>query len=79
MATQIPKSFSIIRRKQLEARIGLSRSSIYARINSKSSSFDPTFPKPIPLGSGMLNPPVGWLEVEVDAWLAAQLQKARKA
>ncbi|WP_371263941.1 helix-turn-helix transcriptional regulator [Nitrosomonas sp. Nm58] len=28
---------------------GLSRSSIYARINSNSSSFDPSFPLPVKL------------------------------
>lgn len=79
MAKQIQTSLTILRRKQLEARIGLSRSTIYSRINPSSSSYDPTFPKPVELGQGMLKPPVGWIEAEVDAWLSAQIDLSRKA
>ena len=68
----------ILRRKQLEARIGLGRSSIYDRINPESRYYDPTFPKPIKLGSGK-NPPVGFIEAEVNAWLNAQISKSRAA
>lgn len=69
----------ILRRKQLEDRTGLSRSTIYARLNPKSTNYDPTFPKPIELGAGMQNPPVGWVESEVEAWLSAQIELSRKA
>lgn len=73
------EAIRILRRKQLEVRTGLSRSTIYARLNPKSPSYDPTFPKAIELGCGMLNPPVGWVESEVEAWLAAQIKKSRMA
>jgi prophage regulatory protein len=69
---------TILRRKQLEARTGLSRSSIYARISpnpNRPGDYDPTFPKPVSLGAKA----VGWVEAEVDAWLAAQVEKSRKA
>ena len=69
---------TILRRKQLEARIGLSRSTIYAKLNpnpSRPGDYDPTFPKPISLGPKA----VGWIEAEVDAWLAAQVEKSRQA
>ena len=79
MAEQTKTALRILRRNELEDRTGLSRSSIYARINPESPSYDPTFPKPIKLGRGMRNPPVGWVESEVDAWLAAQIQNSRKA
>lgn len=65
---------TILRRKQMEARTGLSRSSIYAKLHhvpGKSSYFDPSFPKPIRLGPQA----VGWIESEVNAWLAAQAAK----
>lgn len=75
MASQPQYALSILRRKQLESRTGLSRSTIYGRINPNSPSYDQTFPKPIELGAHS----VGWLEHEVDAWLAAQIQKSRKA
>lgn len=70
MATQIQNSLSILRRKQVEARVGLSRSPIYARIKAG------TFPKPVRLGDGRA---VGWVEGEIDAWLADQIEKSRKA
>jgi len=78
MATHIRSALTIIRRKQVEARIGLSRSSIYARLRKnpkRPGDFDPTFPKPVSVGAKA----VGWIEAEIDAWLAAQVEKSRKA
>jgi prophage regulatory protein len=43
----------------------LSRSTIYNKINPKSAHYDPTFPKPIKLGSRS----IGWIEAEVQAWI----------
>jgi prophage regulatory protein len=67
----------ILRRKQVEARTGLSRSTIYARINPKSrqGAYDPTFPKPIALGIKA----VGWIESEIETWLNNQAAKSRNA
>ncbi len=78
MAAQIKEALVVLRRKQLEAKIGLSRSAVYARINPASPQFDPNFPKPIEMGCGK-NPPVGWLSHEVDAWLALLVQNSREA
>jgi prophage regulatory protein len=66
----------IIRRKQLETKIGLRRTAIYDRIDPKSPRYDPSFPKPINLGGGK-NPPVGWVESEVNNWLISQIEKSR--
>jgi prophage regulatory protein len=68
----------LIRRKQLEEKIGLGRSAIYDRLNKKSPSYDPEFPRPIELGSGK-NPPIAWDESEVDAWIAKQIERSRQA
>lgn len=57
MAQQIQTALKILRRKQVESRIGLSRSTIYERIKTG------TFPPPISLGSRS----VGWIESEIDA------------
>jgi prophage regulatory protein len=62
----------VIRRSELEVRIGLSRSTIYARLDPKSPHYDPTFPRPIDLGGGHA---VGWLSYEVDEWLEKQAQR----
>jgi len=79
MATQIREELRIIRRKKLEELTGLSRSTIYARINPRSPTYDPAFPRPIELGQGMKNPPVGWVQAEVESWLQGQLHKSRDA
>lgn len=60
---------TILRRKQVEARTGLARSTIYDRMKAG------TFPAPISLGAKA----VGWIESEIDAWLNAQIEKSRKA
>ena len=81
MAAQIRDALirvTILRRRQVEARTGLSRSSIYARISpnpNRPGDYDPTFPKPVSLGAKA----VGWVEAEVDAWLSAQVEKSRQS
>ena len=78
MAVQLKTALTILRRKQVEARTGLSRSSIYARLRQnpkRPGDYDPTFPKPISVGAKA----VGWIEAEIDAWLTAQVEKSRKA
>jgi prophage regulatory protein len=53
----------ILRRKQVEARTGLSRSTIYSRIKSG------TFPAPVSLGPRA----VGWIENDVHRWLSDRI------
>ena len=57
----------ILRRKQVEARVGLARSTIYQRVSAG------TFPKPISLGARA----VGWIESEVSFWLESQVAQSR--
>ena len=76
MAEQI-RNYNVLRRGQLETKTGLSRSTIYAKNRfdpKRPSEYDPAFPRPIRLGAKS----VGWIEHEVDAWIAAQIQKSRK-
>lgn len=58
--------YVILRRKQVEARTGLSRSTIYARMAENA------FPHPINLGYS--KGAVGWIEAEINAWVEAQMQ-----
>ena len=77
-ASTASNPLTILRRKQVEARTGLSRSSIYARLRQnpkRPGDYDPTFPKPVSVGAKA----VGWIEGEIDAWLTAQVEKSRKA
>jgi len=55
--------FTILRRKQVEAEIGLSRSTIYLRISQG------LWPKPVSLGARA----VGWPACEVAALNAARI------
>jgi len=77
MATQNQPALIILRRKQVEARTGLSRSTIYAKMRrnpKRPADHDPTFPKPVSVGAKA----VGWIEAEVDAWIQAQVEKSRE-
>lgn len=67
MVAQLHNALTIIRRKQVEARTGLSRSTIYHRVS------EGTFPKPVNLGARA----VGWLESEIEAWLASRVEESR--
>jgi len=58
---------AILRLPAVKARTGLSRSTIYFRVAAKS------FPAPVKLGPRA----VGWVETEVEAWLAEQIEKSR--
>ena len=54
----------ILRLNKVKDRTGLSRSTIYLRIQ------EGTFPRPINLGARA----VGWIEHEIEAWLTSCLE-----
>jgi len=58
---------TILRLPDVRARTGLSRSTIYLRIAEGK------FPPPINLGERS----VGWLESEIDAWIAKRIELSR--
>ena len=58
---------TILRLPQVKARTGLSRSSIYLRMQSNN------FPSPISLGGRA----VGWLESDIDEWIVARIEESR--
>ncbi len=67
MAMQVTRApdtpLAILRRPEVEARTGLGCSTIYDAIKAQ------TFPAPIQLGPKA----VGWIESEINAWLAARV------
>jgi prophage regulatory protein len=70
MTTSPTQHSAVVRLKKVMKKTGLSRSSIYYKINPASKYFDHSFPKPIRLGASS----IGWLESEIDAWLASRPQ-----
>ncbi|UBO72982.1 helix-turn-helix transcriptional regulator [Aeromonas rivuli] len=60
----------VVRIKELVTILGLSRSTIYNKLNASSKAYDDGFPKPIRLGAAS----VGWMLTEVYAWLQSRSQ-----
>jgi len=58
----------ILRLPAVKTRTGLSRSTIYLRVA------EGRFPKPISLGARA----VGWVDAEVETWLAGQIELSRR-
>lgn len=56
---------------EVKSRVGLSRSSIYARIKAG------TFPAPVPLGEYPTRA-IRWLESEVQQWIEDTVSNARR-
>ena len=63
----------LLRRKQVEQILGLSRSTIYCRMDKKSPHYDPAFPLPISLGKTS----VAWVEAEVQEYIARRIAESR--
>jgi len=67
MSRPIQPRLIVLRRRQVEARTGLGRSSLYALIAGGQ------FPTPIRLSANT----VGWLEHEIDGWIAERTKASR--
>ncbi|NWC91059.1 MULTISPECIES: AlpA family phage regulatory protein [unclassified Pseudomonas] len=61
----------VLRLKHVMDRVGLSRSTIYDRLNEHSPRHDRTFPRPVSLGGAA----VGWLEADISDWIKSKLNK----
>lgn len=59
---------NILRLPTVKMRTGLSRSTIYLRVSAGS------FPAPVSLGGRA----VGWIEKEIDDWLAQRIAASRE-
>jgi prophage regulatory protein len=64
MADKVQQAPTILRRRQVEARVGLSRSTIYEKMNRGE------FPPSVSLGLRA----VGWVESEVQNWIDRRIQ-----
>lgn len=67
----------VVRLAQVQTLTGLSRSSIYNRMDERSPQYDPTFPRQFPLGL-TVGSAVGWDATEVEAWVAAQAARTTR-
>lgn len=67
MTEQRNNRVMILRRRQVEQRTGLSRSTIYLRVAQGN------FPKAVSFGARA----VGWLESEIEEWLNSRVEQSR--
>jgi prophage regulatory protein len=63
----------ILRGKQVDTRLGSSRSARYEKLDPRSPRHDPTFPKPIRLGKSS----IGFLEHEIEAYVQGLVTASR--
>lgn len=61
----------MLRMKQVSERTGLSRSTIYNKLDSSSPFHDPDFPRQVHLGRST----VAWVEDEINEWLGKRIQQ----
>ncbi len=64
-----PNGSKMLRLPAVMDKVGLGKSSIYARVAAK------TFPAPVSLGPRV----VAWVSAEVDHWIAEQIKAGRPA
>ena len=57
----------LLRGRDVDQKIGSSRSTRYAKLDPNNAAYDPDFPIPVRIGANS----VRWLESEVDAYIAA--------
>lgn len=60
---------SVLRLPEVIRRTGLSRSTIYNKLDKNSPNYDPSFPRQAKLGGRA----VAWDEEELDFWIRSQL------
>lgn len=68
-----PSPTRFIRRDELQQITGLSRSTIYDRLDRRSAHFDQNFPRPIKIGKSA----VGWIQSEVTEYVETLIQRSR--
>lgn len=73
MATPNKINLTMLRIDQVKLKIGLSKSTIYSKLDSKSPFHDPAFPKRVRLGANS----IGFIEAEIDAWIQSRVNFSR--
>jgi len=72
MSIEPSQSLRVLRLRDVIQRVGLSRLTIYDRINPKSSRYDESFPKPIKIGASA----IGWIESNISEWIESKIKQS---
>lgn len=62
----------LLRCVEVQQRTGLSRSSMYARMNPSDAAYDSSFPLPVNVSAKGGSVSNRWIAHEVDAWIASR-------
>ena len=62
----------LLRCVEVQQRTGLSRSSMYARMNPSDAAYDSSFPLPVNVSAKGGSVSNRWIAHEVDAWIAGR-------
>jgi prophage regulatory protein len=62
----------IVRLKGVKALVCLGRSTIYAKLDVNSPSYDESFPLPIRLGGSGPGGPIGWRVDQINSWILSR-------
>ncbi|QTP55853.1 AlpA family transcriptional regulator [Billgrantia sulfidoxydans] len=65
----------LLKLKQVMERTGLSRSSIYNKLDAKCPHYDPEFPRQVSIGASS----VAWVESEVEEWIESCIKKREES
>lgn len=65
------QSLRILRVEGVLELVPISRAAHFDKLNKKSKNYDPTYPKPVMLGSRSS----GYIEGEVIAWIEARMEE----
>lgn len=61
----------VIRLQEVLDLLSISRASHFSKLDNKSTSYDPTYPKPVKLGARS----VGYVEHEVINWIEERMEE----
>lgn len=68
--TPVSQLFAVLLRcVEVQQRTGLSRSSVYARMNPSDPAYDSSFPSPVNVSARRSCVSNRWIAAEVDAWI----------
>lgn len=73
MSGQHAASLCILRREEVQRRLGIARSTLYAYLDKRSPQFKPDLPQPVRIGAN-----TGFIEHEIDKYVLGLMQARRR-
>lgn len=75
MFNEKPEALIMLRLRDVLKRTGLSRSTVYNKLDESSRHYDAKFPRQIRVGRGS----VRWIEGEINSWVEGCIKLSRQS